>query len=179
MKGILIGLALTVGLCISTCLIAVLVVISYQNSEVRLRNAAQAQQQANEAVFDNLWKTVSQQAQVSNEYKDSFGKIWKEIIAGRYDNNHGSMASFIKEHNPEFSPALYKKLMNTIEASRKDFLNNQKRLIDIHREHQNLVNTFPGSLVCSNKTLDIVIMTSDKTQDAFHHGENNVEVFGK
>jgi len=176
MKAIIIaGIAtLTIGL------IVIVTYISTNNNEVRLRNQAAAQEQANEAIYDNVWKTISQQAQISQEYRDSFAKIWKDIISARYENARGgALMSFIKEHNPELSIELYKKLMVTVESERKEFLNNQKKLIDIKREHDNIRTTFPSSLIVGNRPeLDITIVTSTKAKEVFENRiDDDVKVF--
>lgn len=182
MSKVLIGLCVSLASLFVVALLASMVYFSYSNSEIKLRNAANAQQQANEAIFDNVWKTIQQQAEVSSEYKNAFAEIWKDIISSRYQNARGgALMSFIKEHNPDFSPDLYKKLMNTIESERKEFLNNQKKLIDLKREHDNMRTTFPGSLICGNRSeLEITIVTSSKTQDVFENKkEENIEIFPK
>lgn len=173
--------AIAVGITILIIgLVVAIACVSYSNNEILLRNQATAQEQANEAIYDNVWKTISQQAQISQEYQDSFAKIWKDIIASRYENARGgALMSFIKEHNPEFSIELYKKLMVTVESERKEFLNNQKKLIDIKREHDNIRTTLPGSFIVGSRSeLDITIVTSTKTKEVFERRvDDDVKVF--
>ena len=57
--------------------------MSYSNSEVRLRNAVKAQQEANTTSFDTCWKIIQGQAQVADKYKDSFKEIYGSLMQGR------------------------------------------------------------------------------------------------
>jgi hypothetical protein len=175
-------LAIIFGSIVLFGIVIALMFVSYSNEEISLRNAAEAQQKANEAVFDNVWKTIQQEAEITENYKDSFHKIWKDIIGARYEKERGgALLSFIKEHNPNFSTKLYEKLMVTVESQRKEFLNNQKKLIDIKREHDNLIQQFPSSLVCGSRPeLEIIIITSEKTEEIFKKKkEDDVNVFPK
>jgi len=167
--GVLLGSVIVVGGIIG------LMYVSYSNSEVRLRNQVTAQQKSNEAVFDNTWKIISQQAQIADQYKEAFKKIYPDLMAGRYGNARGgALMSFITESNPTFDVKLYEKVANSVEAQRTVFTNEQRKLIDIKREHDNVRTTFPGSFfVGSRAEVQIVIVTSSKTDAAFKAGKDD------
>jgi hypothetical protein len=145
--------------------------VSYSNSEIVLRNQIEAQQEANQTVFDQVWKIIQQQAGVTSEYKDSFKEIYSEIMDKRYDNARGgALMSWIHEHNPEFDSSLYGKLMDSIEVQRTQFTTVQKRLIDLKREHDNMLEVFPSSVflsIAGREEIDIQIVTSTKTKETF------------
>lgn len=61
MKALLVAL-LIIG---TLVIIPLCMYASYNNQEVRLRHQIEAQQKKNEAVFDNTWKIIQQQAGVS------------------------------------------------------------------------------------------------------------------
>ncbi len=156
--------------------------ISLSNQQIQLVQSIKAQQKANEADFDNTWKTISQVAGVTEEYKNTFAKVYPEIMAGRYGNQRGgALMSWVTESNPTFDTSLYSKLINVIEGQRATFTSSQKRLIDLKREHDALVSTFPGSLFLAGRTApEIVVVTSEKTDKAFKtHQDNDVQLFGK
>lgn len=142
-------------------------------------------QQNSEVVFDNTWKTIQQQAGVTTEYKEGFREIYVELMDARYKNDAGAgqqtLMKWVTEANPEFDASLYKTLMNTIEGSRNAFTMEQKKLIDIDRELKSMKVTFPNSLVLGNKPdLEIKLVTSAKTEDAFRTGQDNeVDLFPK
>lgn len=165
LAGIL-GLALLFGI----------VYVSYSNKEVRLRNAATAQETANQAIFDNVWKTIAQTANVKDDYKEEFRKSWADILAANNSGSRmGSIQVFVNRVNPKFDGgALSKRLMVVIESQRKEFLNNQKKLVSIKQEHDNIRTTFPGSVVCGGRPeLKITIVTSGRTQDTFDSGRED------
>lgn len=176
MRGFMAGF----GCLLAVGVMALIVSITYSNKEIRLRNAAAAQEQANQAIFDTVWKTIAQQAEVTDQYKESFKDIWKNLLEAQASTGRQStVLAFVNRVNPKFSPNLLKKLMTTIESGRKDFLNGQKALVDIKLQHDNIRQTFPGSWVCGNRpALKITIVTSAKTSDIFESSkEDDVKLF--
>lgn len=157
--------------------------VNANNNEVALRNQIAAQQKANELVFDTMWRIIKEQAQVADAYKTSFYKGFKDIIAARYEKDRGgALMSMITEANPNFDTSLFGKLMTSIEGQRTSFLRNQKRLLDIKAEHDNLRQKFPGNLfVGSRPAIDVVVVSSDKADAAFKSGRDNDDtpLFGK
>ena len=95
--------------------------IIYENKEISLREQAEAQRGKIESVYDQMWKIISQQAQVTESYKDSFKEIFIGIMDGRYSKGDGTLMKWIKEANPNFDSRLYEKLMNTIEIQREQW----------------------------------------------------------
>lgn len=152
----------------------------YHNKEVALRKAIEAKQKANEAVYDEVWKVIKQNAQVTDKYEKGFEKIYSSLMEGRYGNARGgSLLSFINEANPQFDSAVYTRLQNAIEGQRAKFTENQKLLVDLKREHETLLVSFPAKIfVGSRDSVDIVVVTSGKTDKTFATGqENDVNVF--
>lgn len=172
----LISILTAVGLVISVGLIILVMYFSISNQEISLRNQAVAQQKANEVIFDKVWKTIQQVAQVADQSKEAFKEIYFGIMQERYDGEAKGAPLFkwIQEQNPTFSLELYSKLADAIEANRAEFARVQNRLIDIKREHENLRKMFPGSLFISGRQeLDIKIVTSIKTEEAFRTGKDD------
>lgn len=155
--------------------------IGYSNSEIELRNQAKAQQEANQAIYDEVWKVIKQHAQVTDKYAGDFKEIYTGLMSGRYDADSKSnpMFKWISEHNPSLSDQMYISLADTIKGQRAKFTRVQTRLIDIKREHDNLRLRFPSKLfVGGREPLEIQIVTSSKTKETFSTGEeNDVEVF--
>lgn len=159
-----------------------LMYISSNNNEISLRNQATAQQKNLEVVFDRTWKVIQQEAQVADQYKEAFKEIYPALMEGRYGNARGgALLSMITESNPNFDVKLYDRLSSAIEAQRTDFAREQKRLLDIKREHDDVRLKFPGSFfVGSRPEIVVVIVTSSKTDDAFRTGkEDDVTLFKK
>ena len=178
--GIIFGIVFGLFILISG-ITAVSMYFSYNNQEVALRQQAEAQRGKIEGTFDTMWKIISQQAQVSNEYKDAFKEIYPELIAGRYSQGDGSLMKWIKEANPEFDASLYKTLMQTIEVQRLQFLKTQERMLDIIREHETLCKTYPSKWFVTNKTpIEYTVISSTKSKMTMETGiDDDVQLFNK
>ena len=158
----------------------ILLNISYNNSDKRFRNQLTAKEAARVAVFDETWKSVKQIAEVTDKYANDFKEIYPELMEGRYGNSRGgALMSWVQESNPDLSTDMYKKLANVIEIKRAEFTNIQKQLLDIKREHDNLLDTFPGSHFLSGKDkVEVEVISSSKTKAIIDAGEeNDISVF--
>ena len=148
--------------------------VTYNNAEIGLRSQIKAVQKSNEAVFDSVWKIIKQQAQIADKHKDAFKDIYKGIMSERYSKGDGSLMKWITEANPNFDSRLYEKVSNSVEAQRLSFLREQQKLIDLKREHDNLRLQIPSSwFVGSRPEIDVVIVTSTKSEEAFKTGKEN------
>jgi len=171
-----------VGVAIAVVILAVpvLMYFSYSNSEITLRNQVEGQQKSNAVTFDTVWKIISGQAQVAEQHKDAFEKIYVSIMEKRYEGKD-PLLSFITEANPNFDMKLYEKVSNSIEAQRETFKRDQKKLIDLAQEHKTLCQTAPGSFFLSGRPMvEIKLVTSSRTEKAFETGkEDETDVFQK
>lgn len=162
-------------------LIAFGMYISYNNQEVRLRKEAEAQKGKVETVHDTMWKVIQQKAGVTEEYRDTFEKVFPEIIAGRYSQDNGTTMKWIQESNPEFDTALYKDLMQAIEVQRMYFNQAQTRMLDIIRQRETLLETIPASFFISNKSkIEYTIVSSTRTKGTMVTGiDDDIDIFKK
>jgi len=164
-------------------LFGVLYVVSISNTERKLYQAGLAAQQNSEVVFDATWKTIKSQAQVTEEYKDGFKEIYTQLMEDRYKNDANAgketLMKWVQEANPSFDSGLYLKLMNTIEGSRNAFTFEQKKLIDINREHKTFKMLFPNYLIIGDRPdLEIKLVTSTATKEAFSTtNEDDINLF--
>lgn len=168
-----IGIASLIGV----LLLAGILYISYSNKEIGLRNQIVAKQKANEAVFDKVWKTIKQVTQCKDDYKDSFRAVMVETTDKRYSGDRSAaLAKWVSESNIAPDPGIFTKVMNTIEANRGQFLDTQVGLLDLNREHTDVVTKFPGSfLVGSRGIIEVKIVTSSKTEEVFASGKEEIE----
>lgn len=170
-----------IGLIIGGVIVLILVIMyfAYNNKEVALRKEAEAQKGKIESVFDTMWKTIKQEAGVTEEYRETFEKIYPELIAGRYAGDNQSLIKMINESNPAFDTSLYQKLMQTIEVQRTVFSTAQQRMLDIIRERETLLESMPSKWFITNKEeIEYVVISSDATADIIQtRRENDVEIF--
>lgn len=159
----------------------VIMYFQYNNQYVRLKNSYDAQVSVDKAIYDEVWKVIKQQANISEKYSSEFKGIYKELMDARYKEGSGKLMQWITESNPNFDASLYKDLMKTIEAQRTKFTNNQKKMIAIHAEIKNLVMVFPGSLFLGSKEIPkLELITSTQTEQVFESGkDDNVDLFSK
>ena len=155
--------------------------VSYNNSEVALRNDVEANIQDLENVYDKMWKIISQKAQISQEYKSSFDEIYTHIMDARYDKGDGTLMKWIQESNPNFDVSLYKDLAQSVEILRTEFANKQTTIIDKIREHKTMCETMPGCWFISNKTaIKFEVISSTRSKDVMQTKiDDDVDLFGK
>lgn len=171
---------------VAGALVLVLVLLgmgaSYHNQEVALRNQTLAQQRNAQQIFDKTWKVIQQTAGVTEEYREAFTQVYPELMEGRYGNARGgALLSFVQESNPEFSTKLYEKLADQIEALRAEFAREQTQLLDLQREHRNLLAQVPSSLfLLGRQPVEVQIITSGKAEKAYSTGmEDDIDLFKK
>lgn len=176
------GKILTLLFGVSIVIIAVIGItmhFTYENKYVTLTNLYSAQVEVDKAIFDETWKVIQTQAEVSDQYATKFKENYQAIMSSR--NYGGELMKWVTESNPNFSPELYSKLMNTIESLRARFTTNQQHLIAIHKEIKDLTMLWPSSMFVGGKTVpDLVVITSEKTDTIFRSGqENDVKLYSK
>lgn len=180
------------GECITGCIIVVvmglvlvvgigLTCVSYHNKEVDLRAQIEAQQKKCEIVFDQVWKIISQQAQITEEHKEAFRQIYVEIMDARNQNSRGELMSWVQEQNPQFDPKLFDRLMNTVEEQRLVFTREQTALISMAQQHKAMLQRFPGNIILANRQeVPIQLVTSSRTKSSYATGaDDDVELFKK
>ena len=170
-----------IGVLVVLALIVVGMYIKYNNEEVSLRKEAEAQKGKVETVHDTMWKVIKQKAGVTEEYRDTFEKVFPEIISGRYSQGDGSTMKWIQESNPEFDTLLYKDLMQAIEVQRMYFNQAQTRMLDIIRQRETLIELIPAKFFISNKSkIDYTIISSTSTKTVVQTGiDDDVDLFKK
>jgi hypothetical protein len=181
-KNLIITLVCSLGLFVILGLVCMITNISLENKNVRQQEAIKAQQKSNEANFDKMFKTIAQVAEVAEhkmiESKEAFKEIYPALIEGRYSSDSdGSLMKWIQESNPTFDIAsaanLYDELVVVIESNRKEFFIEQQKLIDLKRENDVLLNTFPGTWFLDSDPIEITIIESSYTKEVFATGEEN------
>lgn len=152
--------------------------VSTTNNAIDLQTQAEAQQKVNESYFGQMWAILKQQAGVTESYKDSFKEIYVPLMEGRYGNGNGQLMQWVQEANPTFDSSLFERLMVTIEAKRTEFHNEQKKLISINQQYENLRRKFPSSIFMNlggYTELEITVVTNKATTEAFSSGEEQVD----
>lgn len=157
---------------------------SFNNTEVDLRTRFEMQINNRTALFDKMWKVISQKAQVTKQYDSSFIRIVKEAMEPRKDGA-GIMMKWVTESNPTLQAntvqELYKDLSRTIESERNSFFEREETLSSIKQQHSKFLRSFPNNLYnlfAGRKELDYKPITSGRTDDVMRTGQDNsISVF--
>jgi hypothetical protein len=181
-KGLIITLGI-VGIIVLILFVLGGSVIGTFNREVSLRTTIEQKQIDSKNEFDNLWKKISQVAQVTDAQKNAI----KEILVGYADarsqgrDGNGSFINALHEAIPNLDLTTFNNLQNIIVGSRDGFTMRQKELLDLKREHDKLLRTFPSNIILGmfgRKPIDVMIVTSTKTEKTFETGkDDDVNVF--
>lgn len=162
--------------------------ITITNTEMIMRKQVEAQQEVTKANFDKMFKVIAQTAQVPehlmDKSKEAFKEIYVPLMEGRYDNARGgALMSWVTESNPQFDISaiapLYEKLQIVIESNRESFFIEQKKLIDMNREHSTYISLFWQKMFLGGKEpIDIQLVTSTHTDKSFETGkEDDINIF--
>ena len=174
---------MTPSLIIIVAAVAILLVLlimffTYNNKEIYLRKEADAQRKKIESTHDKMWKVIKQKAEVSDKYRETFERVYPEIIAGRYSDGSSAM-KWIQEANPDFDTSLYNDLMQAIEIQRTHLHNAQSRMLDVIRERASLIESYPSRWFITNKSeIEYEVISSTKTHNVVEtRVDDDVDVF--
>lgn len=159
-------------------LVLLIMFFTYNNKEIYLRKEADAQRKKIESTHDKMWKVIKQKAEVSDKYRETFERVYPEIIAGRYSDGSSAM-KWIQEANPNFDTSLYNDLMQAIEIQRTHLHNAQTRMLDVIRERASLIESYPSRWFITNKSeIEYEVISSTKTHNvAETRVDDDVDVF--
>jgi len=173
------GIALILILSIGGCF------ISKSNAEIDLRNSFTQASSERTTIYDNkVYKVVAQKTQIALKNDSSFIKVVNAQMEGQKDAP-GLFMKWIQQSNPTATftevSALYKDLGRTVESVRTEFVEQEKKMQDIKKQHDNLLSKFPSSIVLSilgRKHLVYKPITSDKTDKIMTTGkDNDINIF--
>lgn len=182
-KLIIGGIVAFVSAAVLAVIIFIVMFFSYNNAEARQRNLIVAKQRDNHSQLDNTIKVISQSAQVT----DAQTTALREIIVGNAEarsTKGGSLATLVHEAVPNLdaSTETFRNLQNQIVAARNTWTENQRQLLDLKREHDNLIDTYPSRFFVVNlggkDKIDVQIVTSTRTEKSFGSGkDDDIQVF--
>lgn len=178
MSKTLLSILIAAAFCIIVAIISITYVVSTLNKEQKLRNLVEAKQVDNTSEFDNMKKKLNQICQLP----EAQTQMLVDIIVGNAQmrasgQGKGSLFAMVQESVPNVDISIINRLENEIIASRNAWTMRQKELIDLNRAHTDVITTVPSSIVCGifgrDKKIDITIVTSANTKQAFKTGEDN------
>ncbi len=165
-----------VGVICATLLFVTMAGCGALNGEATIRTAMEAKQKANTTDFDTMKKVISGIAEVGTFELDKLQEIFVEHAKARRGEGKAAIMSWVQESVPNISTQTMTKLVNVIESQRVAFSQRQKELIDLQREQHLMFNKIPGGWFLSavgRTKMEIQIVTSSETKEAFATGEEN------
>jgi hypothetical protein len=150
--------------------------VSYYNQEVELKTAINAKLQDNQNEFDLMAKKISQTVKVTDKQMVALKQIFVENSEARTNKSNNQLMTWVQESSPVIDTTTFNNLQNIITSSRDRFALRQKELIDLNREHDLLLSKFPSNIILSilgAKHIDITVITSGRTEEAFFTGKDN------
>jgi LemA protein len=170
-----IAIVMVVGI-LALGLIGVVYGISTYNSAAKLKNTYEMKVKSNSGEFDNMWKQISQVTQIADSKKEAFKEVFNGYATARTPEGAGKVMFWVKENAPNLDLSVYDKAQNIIVASRNGWTARQTELVDIAREYnQNLV-TFPKNVFLGMfgfQKIDPKVITSSRTEKAFEDGKDD------
>ena len=149
-----------VGIC---GLVFIIMYFNYTNQHIDYHNRFDAEEDVVEARLDNMWKIISDKFTMSQQYADDFKEVAK-VNASNFGEG-GEMWKWVQATYPQLDPTIYKEVMATIESERKGLENAQKKIIDIVREHNNLVLKVPDRWFIADKTkMEWIVISSNESK---------------
>lgn len=152
-----------------------------ENKEIRLRNQITAHVDKSKSHYTKMKEIIFGSVQVADKYDDSFQKIYPKLISGRYNNGNGQLMQWVQESNPDYSTELLSKVQRAIESQRESFHQNQVQLLDVKRQHDNLLDSKPlGTWFLGDiEHIEVPIIISNETKNTFDSGieESNQKLF--
>jgi hypothetical protein len=99
-------------------------------------------------ILSQYSQRIQEMAQVPTMYKDDLKEIVSASMQGRYGKD-GSKAvfQFLKENNQTLDSSMYKSIQQNIEAGRKDFEFENKKLIDMRNEYNTAIGSFYKGMI--------------------------------
>lgn len=168
--GVVLALMLVIGLVNS---------ITTWNQEVRLKNAFTQKISERTAFYDKMYKVIAQKSQIAVKNDSSFRANVNQIMQGRKDAQNLFM-KWVTESNPNANynevANLYADLSRTIEGQREGFFVQEKYLMDVKLQHDNLLHQFPANILFSimgTKDLQYTPITSSQTDEVFKTGKDD------
>jgi len=157
--------------------------VSVYNSQANLKNNYEMKVKSNQAEFDNMWKKITQVAQVPEAQKEAFKEVYSSYASARTSEGQGKMMAWIQEAVPNYNGEIYAQLMNIITASRDGWTMRQNELVDFARVYNANLVVFPKNKFLKFfgfEKIEPNVITSTRTDEAFKTGkDDDVDLFKK
>lgn len=156
-------------------------IIKLHNDVVKIENEYKQKTEEKIGYYDKLWKTYAQKESLAKVNKETFMEVSKILMENRKDGSNLSW-KWVQENQPipfsEFT-SFYTDLSTFIESERKGYFELEKQSMELAKQNNTLLETFPNKLY--NKFLGLKHIeykygfTSDSTNQVFESGVENLK----
>lgn len=169
-----------VGSLLLIVVLFVVAIVGSLNSYSRIEVKAKALVTDNKNVLDNSRKRIQESAAVSKQEVDALLSIITGYAEKRGTNSAGNGALVTAAAIHEAVPGVtevktLQNLQNLLNGARLNWQSAQTRLVETKREGDEMLAVFPSSFVLplfGKKPIDIVIVTSEATEENFRTGKD-------
>ena len=134
--------------------------IRYNRQEKLLRDESEAHRRILEGTYDRIWNNIKQRAGIKEKYRRSFNDIYPDLLNQSINNEE--FIDWILECNSDFDPNEYVPVWETIERDRQKFIDHQRRMLSLIKEHRILVSGVPAKwLIKDTSAIQYVPMDTD------------------
>lgn len=151
--------------------------VSTYNAASKLHNLYDAKLVDNSSEFDNMWKKIAQTAQIPEAKKNALKEIFESQAAARTGKGGGGeLMKWVQESIPNPDLSEYKTVLNIIVSSRDSWTFRQKELVDIARQYNEMLSTFPSNVFLGffgMQKINPKVITSSRTENAFSSGKDD------
>lgn len=108
-----------------------LIYMNMYNLGVQHETSIEAQVSQNQNKYSEFTQTAVEQMGIAREYQGAVKDVLTAAIEGRFGEggSNAMFQAFTEAYPAELDPRLYERVMQTVEAGRRDFSNEQKMLI--------------------------------------------------
>lgn len=147
---------------------------SYQNKEIQLRNKIESVIDGNKSNFSKMQNIIFGNAEVAEKYSKDFTNIYPDLIKGRYSKHQGKIMQWVQESNPNYDTTLLQNVQKQITAQRESFHYAQLQLINLGKQHDDLLQEIPyGQWFLRDKQpIDIPVIKNEGVDTIF---QNEIE----
>ena len=134
--------------------------VRYNRLEKELRDESEAHRHILEGTYDHIWNYIKQRAGIKEDYRRSFNDIYPDLLNKSINNE--KFIDWILDCNPNFDPNEYVPLLELINLDREKFVDHQRRMIALIKEHRVLVSGKPARwLIRDRSAIQYVPMETD------------------
>lgn len=134
--------------------------VRYNRQEKALRDESEAHRRILEGTYDRIWNNIKHRVGIKEEHRRSFNDIYPDLLNKSINNEE--FIDWILDCNPNFDPNEYLPLWESISLDREKFVDHQRRMMALIKEHRMLVSGIPARwLIHDCSAIQYVPMETD------------------